>query len=170
MLDELFSPSPTPKWRLPLDNLNVHHINLICEEFSLPNIYYDSVKPIDYSTLTKSDISINFYCDYYEIKLTDCSELNKLLGYDYNLSHLYSHLIMNKGIPNPSCILERRRVPNIKFYAGSIFRIKFKKTYDLFAGVDLLNLYDHLELGYSTNESSTYVHAMERIISGFVYI
>jgi hypothetical protein len=77
---------------------------------------------------------------------------------------------MNKGIPNPSCILERRRVPNIKFYAGSIFRIKFKKTYDLFAGVDLLNLYDHLELGYSTNESSTYVHAMERIISGFVYI
>jgi len=169
MLDELFSPSTSPKWLLPLDYLNLEHINLICEKFNIPNIYYDKVKPVDYNSISKSDISINFYCEYYGINLTYCSELNKLLGYDYNLSHLYSHLVLNKGIPNPSYILEQRRVPNIKFYAGSIFRIEYKKIYNMFAKIDLLEIYDNLEPGYSTNESSTYVHAMERIISGFVY-
>lgn len=169
MLDELFTPSKSPKWLLPLDNLNHKHINMICEQFKIPNIYYDAIKPVDYQELTKSDISSSFYCEYYGINLTDCSELNKLLGYDYNLSHLYSHLVLNKGIPNPSYILKRRRIPNIKFYAGSIFRIGFKQVYNLFAGVNLLELYDKLETGYSTNESSTYVHAMERICSGFVY-
>jgi hypothetical protein len=171
MLDELFSPSKSPKWLFPLDNFNVNHINLICEKFGIPNIYYDDVKSIDdYTTISKFDISTNFYCEYYGIKLNNCSDLNKLLGYDYNLSHLYSHLIINKGIPNSSYILKKRRIPNIKFYAGSIFRIKFKKIYGLFSGVDLLKIYDHLEPGYLTNESSTYVHAMERIISGFVYL
>ena len=170
MLDELFSPSDNPKWLLPLDNLNVYHINLICDNFGITNIYYDVIKPIDYSTITRFDISTNFYCEYYGIKLTYCPDINKLLNYDYNLLHLYSDLIINKRIPNPSYILEKRRVPNIKFYAGSIFRIGFKKTYDIFANINLLDLYDNLEPGYLTNESSTYVHAMERIISGFVYI
>ncbi len=170
MLDELFSPSINPKWLLPLDNLNIEHINLICDQFNIPNIYYDEVKSIDYTTINKFDISTNFYCEYYKIKLNDCSNLNKLLGYDYNLEHLYSHLILNKGIPNSSYILKRRRINNIKFYAGSIFRIKFKKIYDLFSNVNLVELYNNLETGYSTNEESTYVHAMERIISGFVYL
>ncbi len=169
MLDELFSPSESPKWLLPIDNLNVQHINLICEDFAIPNTFYDVLKPIDYTTITKFDISTNFYCEYYGIKLLDCSDLNKILGYDYNLTHLYSHLILNKGIPNSTYILEQRRLPNIKFYAGSIFRIKYTQAYNLFASVDLLKLYDRLESGYLTNEVSTYTHAMERIISGFVY-
>lgn len=170
MLDILFccSKSNSNKWLLPLDNLNIKHINLICEKFNLPNIYYDELKQVDYSTITPTDISKNFYCEYYGIKLMDCTELDKILGYDFNLTYLYDHLITNQSIPNPSYIIKSRRVPNVKFLAGSIFRINYQSVWEFFIDKDINGIYESLEIGYNTNEHSTYTHAMERIISGFV--
>jgi hypothetical protein len=169
MLDQIFQPSSYEKWLLPLDKLNVEHINLLCDKFNIPNIYYDEIKPVDYSTISQTDISTNFYSKYYGIELVDCSALNNLLGYDYNLSHLFSHCLENKSIPNSSYIIKSRRNPNIKFYAGSIFKISYSATWKFFSQIDILGIYNLLEPGYTTNEKSTYVHSMERIISGFVY-
>jgi hypothetical protein len=157
------------KWLLPLDKLNVQHINLLCEQFRIPNIYYDVLAPVDYNNLKLSDISLNFYSNYYNIKLKDCSSLNNLLGYDYNLSYLYLHCIQNKNIPNPSYIIKSRRNPNVKFYAGSIFKISYYDTWEFFSKIDIIGIYNLLEPGYTINNNSTYVHSMERIISGFLY-
>ena len=170
MLDQIFQPThPNQnKWYLPLDMFNVHHINLICDEFKISNIYYDELLPVEQIEIILTDISTNFYCEYYGIKLTDCTNLNTILGYDFNLSHLYSHLIQNKSIPNPSYIIKTRRFKNLKFYAGSIFKISYIDTWNFFSQIDILKLYSYLETGYMTNEKSTYVHAMERIISCFI--
>lgn len=173
MLDQIFQPVETlinpNKWLLPIDKLNVQHINLICEQFGIPNIYYDELKSVDYSKLTCTDISENFYCEYYQVKLLECADLNKILGYNFNLTHLLSHAIQNKNIPNPSYVLKSRKLPNVKFWAGSIFKISYKEVWENFSHIDLLGIYNHLEPGYTTNEKSTYVHSMERIISGKAY-
>jgi hypothetical protein len=173
MLDNLFDNSTesikTFKWLLPLDRLNVEHINLICEKFNIPNIYYDDLIDVDYSKLVPTDISENFYCEYYQIKLNPCDELNKMLGYNYNLVYLYEHLITNNNIPNPSYIITKRRVPGVKFLAGSIFKLDYKVLWESFISIDIKGIYENLEVGYITNEKSTYTHGMERIISGFVY-
>lgn len=176
MLDQIFQPvnlnlalGCNPIWLLPLDKLNVCHINLLCEKFGIPNIYYDELAPVDYTTITQSDISTAFYSSYYNIELTDCSSLSKLLGYDYNLSHLLTHCIQNQNIPNDSYIIKSRKKPNVKFWAGSIFSISYSLTWNFFNQIDIMGIYNLLETGYTTNEKSTYVHSMERIISGFVY-
>jgi hypothetical protein len=172
MLDQIFKTDTNifpNKWLLPLDKLNVQHINQLCEQFSIPNIYYDELAPVDYNNLKKFDISTNFYSTYYNIELNDCSSLNNLLGYDYNLSHLYLHVIQNKNIPNPSYIIQSRKKSNVKFLAGSIFKISYYDTWTFFSKIDIMGIYNLLETGYTTNENSTYVHSMERIISGFVY-
>lgn len=167
MLDNLFTHST--KWLLPLDKLNVKHINLICDKFNVPNIYYDELKLVDYSTLVPTDISENFYTMYYGIELKPCDELNKMLGYNYNLTYLYNHLISNKTIPDPSYILVKRNVRGVKFLAGSIFKLDYKLVWEYFINVNIRGIYENLETGYITNEISTYTHAMERIISAFVY-
>jgi len=172
MLDQIFKndiSSINNKWLLPLDKLNVQHINQLCEQFSIPNIYYDELAPVDYNNLKQFDISTNFYSNYYNIELKDCSSLNNLLGYDYNLSYLYLHAIQNKNIPNPSYIIKSRKKPNVKFWAGSIFKISYYHTWTFFSKIDIMGIYNLLETGYTTNENSTYVHSMERIISSFVY-
>jgi len=178
MLDQIFQPLSSSestyssiynKWLLPLDKLNIQHINKLCEQFTIPNIYYDELAPVDYNNLKLSDISLNFYSNYYNIEVKDCSSLNNLLGYDYNLSHLYLHSIQNKNIPNPSYIIQSRKKQNVKFLAGSIFKISYYDTWTFFSKIDIIGIYNLLEPGYTTNENSTYVHSMERIISSFVY-
>ena len=69
----------------------------------------------------------------------------------------------------PSFIKNKTRVQNVKFLAGSIFKIQYKLIWKCFKDINLIAIYDCLETEYTTNEKSTYVHAMERIISGFVY-
>jgi hypothetical protein len=171
MLDQIFQPNilTQPKWLLPIDKFNVKHINLICDKFNIPNIYYDDLESVDYSKLCISDISENFYCKYYGIKLIECNDLNKILGYNFNSTHLLSHAIQNQNIPNPSYIITARRQSNVKFWAGSIFTTSYKETWTLFYKINIMELYNLLETGYTTNENSTYVHAMERIISAKSY-
>jgi hypothetical protein len=157
------------KWNLPLDKLNVFHITKICEQFNIQNIFYDELSTVNYNLLKEDDIDIDFYCSYYKIKLSNCDNLSKIMGYDINRHYLYTHLKNNTNIPNESYIIKKTRNPDIHFIAGTIFNISYKTVWIFFSKINLDELYELLESGYITNEKSTYVHAMERILSSVVY-
>jgi hypothetical protein len=158
------------KWEMPLDKLNVLHINEICNKFNIKNIFYDEISNIDYELITEKDIDISFYCNYYNIKLENCDSLSTLIGYDVNRNYIYTHLKNNLNIPNESYIIKKTRNPNLTFIAGTIFSIKYKYVWDFFSKININEIYNLLEEGYTINNKSTYVHAMERILSGFVYL
>jgi hypothetical protein len=151
------------KWKLKLDNLNISHINEICMDYNIENIYYDEILKND---ILYDEIDEAFYASYYDQVLNDCSIISHLLSYNVNKKYIYDHAIENKYIVNEKYIsLKRKR--KIYFCAGSIFIIKFKLVYDFFNKIDIKSLYNKLERGYSINDNSTYVHALERIISSF---
>ena len=172
LLDSLLNQSQdvSNKWKLSLDKLNVFHINEICTRFNINNIFYDELSTVNYDSLNENDIDIDFYINYYNIKLNNCDHLSNLFGYDINRNYLFYHCKNNLNIPNQSYIITKRHNLNIKFIAGTIFVVDYKYVWNFFSKINLDELYDLLEEGYSTNEKSTYVHAMERIISGFVYM
>jgi hypothetical protein len=153
------------KWKIPLDKLNVFHINEICNKFNINNIFYDELSCVNYDSLNENDIDIDFYSNYYNIKLNNCNHLSNIFGYDINRNYLFYHCKNNLNIPNQSYIITKRRIPNISFIAGTIFKLEYKHVWNFFSKINLDELYDLLEEGYLTNEKSTYVHAMERIIS-----
>jgi len=169
LLDSLNLLDNNDKWKLYLDKLNEFHINDICNKFNIPNIFYDELSQVDYRLLHPNDIDISFYCDYYKIKLSNCDNLSNIIGYDINRNYLYSHLIKNKNIPNESYIIKKTRNPEIYFIAGTIFNASYKSVWIYFSKINLDELYELLEPDYITNEKSTYVHAMERILSSVIF-
>ena len=158
------------KWTLLLDNLNIQHINIICNYFNLKNIFYDKIKPIIYNHELFNEINTIFYSNYFNIKLSDCSALSNLLGYNINKRYIYEHMIKNGTFPSEDYIIESTRYKDIKFIGGTIFLIDYKIVWKYFSNINILELYNLLEIGYTINDKSTYVHALERIISGFVYL
>ena len=158
------------KWTLLMDNLNIEHINKICNDFNIKNIFYDKIKPVIYNDNLLNEININFYSEYFKLVLSDCSALNNLLGYDINKKYIYEHMIKNKTFPSKNYILEYTKCTNLTFIGGTIFLIDYKIVWDFFNKINILELYNLLEVGYTINDKSTYVHALERIISGFVFL
>lgn len=151
------------KWKFKLDNLNRFHINRICAENNINNIYYD--KYLD-NEIIYDEIDEKFYSEYYNIELKNCDILSNLLGYNINRNYIYDHSIKYSNIINAKYISIKQR-HNIYFCAGSIFIIKYEKVYSFFQEIDIRKLYSNLEPKYSDNTYSTYVHALERIISSF---
>jgi len=170
LLDTIIDSNKYNKWKLPLDKLNVYHINKICNNFNIQNIFYDELYPVNYNIINENDIDISFYCNYYNIQLDNCDSLSHILGYDINKMYLINHLKNNLNIPNSYFIINKQRIADLKFIAGTIFSIDYKNTWNFFIKINLDELYNLLEDGYSINDKSTYVHAMERIISGFIYL
>lgn len=61
---------------------------------------------------------------------------------------------------------------DIKFVAGTMFIIRYDILYNFFMNyeIKIIEEYNLLENGYTVNDTSTYVHAWERIISGFTIL
>lgn len=143
------------KWYLPLEGkLNKKHILSICEQFNIDNIYYDS----HYEKHYNETIDLSFYSYYYNVPL----------NYDdLNYEFVKNHSIINDYVCNETLLKERFRKHNISFMAGSIFIIKYNTVWSKFKHVLIKDLYNLLEENYTINNESTYVHAIERIISSF---
>jgi|SaaInlStandDraft_4_1057021.scaffolds.fasta_scaffold11500_2 hypothetical protein len=151
------------KWKFNLDNLNIFHINTICVEHNIKNIYYDEFYD---NTVKYDEIDEQFYASYYDLSLNNCDTISRLLGYDVNRQFIYDHAIKNNNIVNEKYISVKRK-HKTQFCAGSIFIINYKLTYDFFKTINIKKLYSHLEPEYTANDHSTYVHALERIVSSF---
>ena len=76
-------------------------------------------------------------------------------------------MLSNHAINDKQILFKRRH--NVKFVAGTIFIINSKLILNFFKNIDIDLLYSKLECNYVVNTQSTYVHALERIISGFFY-
>jgi hypothetical protein len=147
------------KWLKPLDAYNRETILDLCESFEIPNIYYDDHFDFEYNI---DDIDIDFYSNYYDVKIsTQCPD-------EFNRNYILEHAIFNKYVLNESQIKCKNR-KNVKFVAGTIFAMQTSKLFDLFKNIDIIKLYNMLEHGYSINDHPTYVHALERILTGFLY-
>lgn len=151
------------RWKCVLDIKNKYHINEICKNFNIPNIYYDELIDISYNI---NDIDKNFYSEYYNVKLRNNNEINNMIGYDIDKSYILQHAILYEHALNETQIkIKRRR--NIVFCGGSIFIIKYELIRNFALTIDIEKLYSLLEKDYTVNNVSTYVHALERIISSF---
>lgn len=151
------------KWKCDIDVRNMYHINKICHDFKIPNIWYDELYDISYNI---NDIDVDFYSSYYDVKINKNDYVTHLLGYDINKQFILQHAIENKHALNKSQIKVKQR-HKIHFCGGSIFIIKFALLQKFAKQIDIDKLYLCLESGYSNNDESTYVHALERIISSF---
>lgn len=151
------------KWKCKLDSRNKYHINKICTDFNIPNIYYDVIMDISYNI---NDIDKNFYSSYYDVTLHNNSEINSMINCDFDKQYILQDAINNEHVLNESQIIVKRR-HNIIFCGGSIFIIKFNLLYNFAKTIDIDKLYLLLEKNYTINNVSTYVHALERIISSF---
>lgn len=150
------------KWSLNLDSLNKTHINQICNDFNLNNIYYD----VHDTDICYNDVNCDFYSSYYDVPITNNNHIIETLGIDINKQYIIEHAKYNNNIVNENQILIKRR-KKVKFCGGSIFIIKYNLVYDYFKNIDIDRLYSILEPGYTINIESTNVHALERIISSF---
>ena len=151
------------RWKCILDIKNKYHINEICEKFNIPNIYYDKLLDISYNI---NDVDKSFYSLYYNIKLHNNKEINLMMGHDVDKSYILQHATINEHAINESQIKVKQR-HNIVFCGGSIFIIKYELIHNFIHTLDIEKLYSVLEKEYTENNVSTYVHALERIISSF---
>lgn len=148
----------SPKWLKPLDSFNRETIIDICHKFQIPNIYYDDHYEFVYD---RNDIDIDFYSRYYNINISNkCPK-------DYNLNFILEHAKFNKYVLNESQIKNKKR-KNVMFVAGTIFVIDIQLILKFFKDIDIETLYNMLEHEYTANDHPTYVHALERILSGFL--
>jgi len=146
------------KWLKNIDNYNHKTILELCKRFNFLNIYYDVHYPFIYNI---HDIDIDFYSSYYNIKL------NPICTNEYNLQFILEHAVYNKYALNESQIkIKQKR--NVKFVAGSIYLIDKQTLLSFISNVNIDELYSILEHGYSENKIPTYVHALERIMTGFI--
>lgn len=151
------------RWKCSLDIKNKFHINKICNDFKIPNIYYDVTMDISYNT---NDIDKTFYSTYYNVVLRNNVAINLMMNRDFDKQYILQHAMLNKHVLNKSQIIVQQR-RNIIFCGGSIFIIKFNLLYNFAKTIDIDKLYLLLETNYTENNVSTYVHALERIISSF---
>lgn len=151
------------KWHLPMDKLNERHINKICKKCKIKNIFYDKIKTD--TNITIDDLDVDFYTNYYNVQIKNCSQLDDMFGYDFNKQFLFEHMCQNKNIPSIKWIKKVRRIPNVKFVAGTIFLMNYEIVYNFFKNIDIDSIYSYLEEDYTINNRSTYVHSWERIIS-----
>lgn len=143
------------KWSMPLDHYNRSTIIELCSLLQIPNIYYDDLHDIVYDI---NNIDIDFYESYYNISV---NKTYQFLALEYILLHAK----MNNHALNQSQIKIQNR-KNIMFVAGTIFISSMEHMCNLFLNKDLHSIYCMLESGYVKNDRPTYVHALERIISG----
>jgi hypothetical protein len=168
-LDELVSQSMTEKiymsdkWALKLDNLNIHHINLICDKYNFNNIYYDIID--DYEPHI-DNVDEKFYSTYYDIPIHNCDVINEIMNLNLTKKYILDHSYYNSYSINEKYISLKRR-KNIVYSAGSIFIIQYKLLYEQFSCINIDQLYNDLEIGNIKNDKSTFTHALERIISSF---
>jgi hypothetical protein len=158
------------KWFLPIDNFNKSTINKICKNLNIHNIYYDKLHKCNTDDVKALDINVDFYSKYYGLKLNDCSKLNDVLGYDFNRQFAFEHLCDNSNIPSEKWIKKQTKIHDLRFSAGSIFIAKYKTQYKFYSSIDIDKIYEFFEIGYTTNEKSTFVHSWERIISTIQHI
>jgi len=151
------------KWSLKLDNLNTKHINLICDMYNFNNIYYDIID--DYELLI-DDVDELFYSNYYDVPIYNCSTMNNLLNTNITKNYILNHAEDNHYAINEKFIKVKQRKPVI-YAAGSIFIIQYNLVYEHFSQIDIDTLYNQLEIGCIKNQTSTFTHALERIISSF---
>jgi len=168
-LDELVSQSMTEKiymsdkWALKLDNLNIYHINLICDKYNFNNIYYDIID--DYEP-NIDNVDEKFYSTYYDIPIHNCDVINEIMNLNLTKKYILDHSYYNSYSINEIYISLKRR-KNIVYSAGSIFIIQYKLLYEQFSCINIDQLYNDLEIGNIKNDKSTFTHALERIISSF---
>ena len=144
-------------WLKSIDHVNKETTIDICNQFAIENIYYDDLKYIDYD---EEQIDVLFYENYYNVYTTYNDQINK--------QFLQAHAKLNKHALCESDIICKNR-HQCKFVAGTIFQINTNLLLSFLKNIDLIKLYSILEVGYVVNEIPTYVHALERIISGFFY-
>lgn len=145
-------------WLRDIDVYNYKTILQLCEKFNIPNIYYDIRHSFAYDL---SKIDLEFYSSYYNLKLSS------ILDDETNKKHVLNHAIHNKHVLNESQIKHKYR-RNVKFVAGTIFAIKTNILLKFFENIDIDEMYNMLEPNYSTNKNPTIVHALERILTGFL--
>jgi hypothetical protein len=153
------------KWCLFLDTCNKNNINLICNKLNIKNIFYDIINT-DIKNVTYNDIDIDFYKNYYNVTLN--TENNSLIN--INKLILFNHMTKYNNIPSENFILQKNKVNNVSFIGGTIFIADFKTYFDFFSSIDIDEIYNLLEDEYVINDKSTYVHAMERLLTSFIYI